>query len=88
MLSELPQWEAEYRRLPGSLPITRVILAGALVAALALTAQPATDSGRASLETHPSPACSELARLHRHGVTSGPWAARVRVACSRSSARP
>ena len=88
MLSGLPQWEAEYRRLPGSLPITRVILAGALVAALALTAQPATDSGRGSERRTTPPACSELARLHRHGVTSGPWVARVRVACSRSSARP
>ncbi len=88
MLSGLPQWEAEYRRLPGSLPITRVILAGALVAALALTAQPATDSGRASLETHPSPACSELARLRSHGVTSGAWHARVRAACARSQGRP
>ena len=88
MLSGLPQWEAEYRRLPGSLPITRVILAGALVASLVLAGGTATDSGRAGNPVFTSPACSELARLHRHGVTSGPWVARARVACSRSSARP
>ena len=83
-MTDLPSWEREYRRLPGSLPITRVLLAGALVAGLVLLGQPATDSGQARHVTNTSPACAELARLHSHAIRSGTWHAQVRAACSRS----
>ena len=86
-MDDLPSWEAEYRHLPGALPITRVLVAGALAASLVLLGQPATDSGRAVEQRVTSPACSELARLRSHGVTSGPWVARVRVACTRAGGR-
>jgi hypothetical protein len=86
-MDDLPSWEAEYRHLPGALPITRVLAAGALVAALALFAQPATDSGRADDHRVVSPACSELARLRSHGVVSGAWYRAARAACARSEGR-
>ena len=86
-MDDLPSWEAEYRRLPGSLPITCVLVAGALVAALVLVAQLVTDSGHAGNIVTTSLACAELARLRAHGVTSGPWVDRVRVACTRAGGR-
>jgi hypothetical protein len=83
-MDDLPSWEAEYRGLPGALPITRVVLAGALVAALVLVGQSATDSGQASDVGQYGPACAELARLRSHGVVSGAWYGQVRAACARS----
>jgi len=86
-MTDLPSWEREYRRLPGALPITRVFVAGALVAGLVLLGQPATDSGQRAERQPTSPACSELARLRSHGVVSGTWYGQVRAACARAEGR-
>ena len=80
-----PLWAQEASGTSGGPTIARVLAAAALVAALVLAAQPATDSGQVSTRLTVSPACAELARLRSHGVTSGPWVARVRVACTRST---
>ena len=80
-----PLWAQEASGTSGGPTIARVLAAGALVAALVLVAQPATDSGRTVSHDSRSPACSELARLRAHGVTSGAWVARVRVACTRAT---
>ena len=86
-MDDLPSWEVEYRGLPGALPITRVILAGVLVAGLVLAGGTATDSGQAAEQQVTSPACSELTRLRSHRVVSGAWYGRVRSACTRAQGR-
>jgi hypothetical protein len=82
-----PLWAQEASGTSGAPTMTRLLVAGALVAALALTAQsgqPATHSGRNQERATDSPACAEAARLRVHGATSSPSYARVRAACARS----
>ena len=85
-MDDLPSWEAEYRGLPGALPIVRVLLVGAVIWAL-FQFWPATDSSRTVEHQVTSPACSELARLRSHRVVSGAWYGRVRSACTRAQGR-
>jgi hypothetical protein len=87
MLSGYPMWEREARHFPGQPRIVTVLLVGALVWALATFAPPTTHSGQNFAPARSSPACSELARLHAHGVASGPWHAQVQAACRRAGGR-
>jgi hypothetical protein len=85
-----PLWAQEASGTSGAPTMARLLAAGALVAALALslqTQQPATHSGQEANAPAFSPACAELARLHAHGARSGPWHAQVQAACQRARGR-
>jgi hypothetical protein len=84
----LPQWAQEMG--PGYPEPTIVSTLGLLVAVAALllallSGLPATSAEEPATGARRSPACAELRRLKRHGVSSGPTLTRTRAACRREA---
>jgi hypothetical protein len=82
------RWQAEMAGTADSPSIGTVLvtLAVGVALLLALLSGPAATSA-AEPATGPrhGPACAELRRLERHGVSSGPTLARARTACRRET---
>jgi hypothetical protein len=82
------RWQAEMAGTADSPNIGTVLVTLAAGAALllALLGGPAATSAEdpATGPRH-GPACTELRRLERHGVSSGPTLARTRAACRREA---
>ena len=88
MSDHLPQWVQEmgpsYRgpTIVGTLGL----LAAVAALLLALLGGPAaTKADEPATSSRRGPACAELRRLERHGVSSGPTLARTRAACRREA---
>jgi hypothetical protein len=87
--SPVPQWAQEmspYHRGPTGAGVLALAVVVVLVVFL-LQLGAATQSGDSAGSRWQSPACSELQRLQRRGVTSGPSYRRAAQACEASGGR-
>ena len=82
------RWQAEMAGTADgpSIGTVLVTLAAAVVLLLALLRGPtATSAQEPATNSRLGPACTELRRLERHGVSSGATLARTRAACRREA---